>query len=186
MTINQLAKTSLAVARSLGLQPEQESKFATLIMTECLFGNSPLDQPGGYEEEPEPPEPAPTVPIETEPVKTTKKRIRKMKEAAAKVDPVRKLLCRANTKCICSVCAKPLYTVLSDIYDGLKAEDFAAKFLPIGHTKTIPIPTRLRAIDGCVMTDCPVCDGDMSLVLWGKKPERDFEDGSVGSTGRVE
>jgi len=184
MTTTQLAKTALAVARSLGLQPEQEHRFATLIMTECLFGNSPM------EEEPKgepPPAAAPTAPIKTEPRRTTEKRIRKMKEAAAKVNPVpKRLLCKAGVKCFCDTCKKPVFTILSDIYDGLKAEAFAAKFLPIGHGKTIPIPTRLRAVDGCVMTDCPVCGGDMSLILWGKKPEKDFEDGSVSSTGRLE
>ena len=185
MTINQLAKTSLAVARSLGLQPEQEQKFATLIMTECLFGNSPLDQPGGYEEEPEPPEPAPTAPIETEPVKTTKKRIRKMKEAAAKVDPVKKLLCKERHTSVCSVCSKKWMTN-KDVYDRMTIEDFSGCFTPVDHTKKLAVPTCIRAVDGCVMTDCPVCGGDMSLVLWGKKPERDFEDGAVGSTGRVE
>jgi hypothetical protein len=78
-----------------------------------------------------------------------------------------------------------VYRVINDIYDGLQAEDFAAKFLPINHGKLLPVPLKLRAIDGCVMTDCPLCDGDMTLVLWGKRPENDFADTGVGSIGDV-
>jgi hypothetical protein len=184
MTNQELAKASLKFAEALGLSDDNREEFALEIMKLSLgFGDSPLETASRVAME-EPPEPESRVFVETDTPRAAKKRVKEMKKAAEKATP-RKLLCRAETRCSCDICGKPLFMVLSDIYDGLKAEEFAAKFLPIGHTKTIPIPTRLRAIDGCVMTDCPVCGGEMSLILWGKRPEKDFDDNGVKSVGAI-
>ena len=186
MTSKKMAEACFIMAKALGLNEANKMEFTAQLMSLCLFGDSPIETVSRVVEEERDEDEPPHRPIKPDTRVALKKRVSAIKRAAKESDreeKPRKLLCRANTKCYCSTCAKPLYTVLSDIYDGLKAEEFAAKFLPIGHAKTIPIPTRLRAIDGCVMTDCPVCGGDMTLILWGKKPERDFDDGGVSSTG---
>lgn len=191
MTPQELAKVSILIARQLGLSSSNQEKFVVEVARQVLFGDVPVAAKETVEEA-VPPEPVST-PIKTEPPSKTKKRVRAMVKAAHVFEEKEKkredkkevkILCKSGHRCECSVCGKPLYQVTTDVKDKMPAENFAACFTPIDHKKPIPIPTRIRAIDGCVMTDCPVCGGDMTLVLWGRKPEKDFEDNGVSSTWR--
>jgi hypothetical protein len=188
MTIKDIAKVAMGVAVQLGLRDEQRGTFATQIMRECLFGDSPMEKPTrvvtkqrvASELE------GTTLEIKEKRGKRTKQRIEEtVRSEATPPQAPSKLLCRAGQKCVCETCERAVYTVINDVYDNMKAVDFAAKFMPIDHGKLMPTDFRLRAIDGCVMTDCPVCDGDMTLVLWGRKPEKDFDEGGVSSVGGV-
>jgi len=189
MTTPELAKVCMTLAHQLGLSSDNREDFALEIMKLSLFGDSTLETA---------PRPAPERAVATEREGTAvetrekqRKRVtqekRKEKRSEATPPPAvpKKLLCKAGQKCHCDICKKPVYTLINDLYDGMKAVDFAAKFMPIGHGKLMPTDFRIRAVDGCVMTDCPVCGGDMSLVLWGKKPENDFADGDAGSVGGI-
>ena len=169
----EIANVCVQLAKTLGMTEETRSDFAMEVMRVCLFGDSPLERPVRST----PPE------AEVELRGTTKKRVAAIKKAASEVDavnPPAKLLCRAYANCTCTTCKVPVCKTNQDVYDGMGAEDFANCFTP-----PLPVPTRIRAIDGCVMTDCPVCEGDMTLILWGKKPERDFDDAGAGSVGGI-
>lgn len=176
MKIKEIAEACMVLARHLGVDKDTQSDFAMEIMRLCLSGDSlptdPLPPP--------PRERVVDVDQKADRPATVRKRVRKMVKAARTVDPPKRLA-KAGQGCVCSTCARPVYQTVKDVYDRMPAGDFAACFSPVGHIRPFPVEFRLRAIDGCVMTDCPVCDGDMTLVLWGVRPEKDFDDSGVSS-----
>ena len=176
MKTKQIAEACMQVARGLGLKESERGNLATHIVAMCMFGGSPLETATTAA-------PERTVATKREGTAIQTKKKQTTREVKKEENKERKLLCRSGVKCHCDVCARDVFTVINDVYDGMTGVDFASKFMPIDHGKLMTVPMRLRAVDKCVMTDCPVCGGDMTLVLWGSRPANDFGEGSVGSVG---
>jgi hypothetical protein len=77
---------------------------------------------------------------------------------------------RVGDTCRCDECAKVVYEVKEEVYDGMPKEDFKKAFKRVGHTVFINPDWPYRNIDGCMMTTCPLCQTEEGLVLWGKRP----------------
>jgi hypothetical protein len=178
MEIQDIAKSCSVMAHTLGLRKKDYVMFISILMF-ALLGEESDRREQTVVEPNEPPD------VPTPSVQTPTKRTKKQPPKDVNRPTEQKMLCKEGQQCICSECKKVVYRVSADLFDGLNAEQFASHFTPVGHAKPFPAQFRVRAIDGCVMTDCPVCEGDMSLVLWGRKPENDFNDTGVGSVGEV-
>jgi len=189
MTINDRAKSAVAFAVFLGLEAKDLQTFALEVVALCLFKEKEKSQAEHVCED-DPSEPAGHL-VETKrkrvtPVKEEKKKEKNQErppQSSAQKSGNLRLLCRAGAVCVCDVCKAEVYRVNADIHDGLSGLMFASRFTPIGKAPQMPIPIRISAIDGCVMTDCPLCKAELGLILWGRKPERALDETSVGSVG---
>lgn len=83
-------------------------------------------------------------------------------------------------RCHCQNCKKDVYEIISPVYENMGTNEFNACYKPIGHTTQLP-----RMLDilpdesGNIATNCPVCNGKMSLWIIGRGDSSSFE----GPTG---
>jgi hypothetical protein len=82
----------------------------------------------------------------------------------------RTVFARPNQFCHCEQCGKDVFRIDKDVYDNMPREEFIAAFTPLVTETRISPDDKFQNVDGCMMTNCPVCAGEMSLVLWGRKP----------------
>jgi len=94
------------------------------------------------------------------------------------------ILCKAGAQSECSQCHKK-WTVTNNISNQMKIETFCLSFTPQGHDSAIKPPINLQVIDDSAITDCPVCEGNQTLLLWGRWPESKKGSDSYGDVGSV-
>jgi len=80
------------------------------------------------------------------------------------------ILAKEGHACVCNICTKVVYVVNKDIPDNCKIPEFINSFTPT--VESFPPLTRtaeIMNVDGQISTDCPLCKGNKSLYLTGKK-----------------
>ncbi len=99
----------------------------------------------------------------------------------------RVLLARRGQLCTCRACSQTVFQTERDLYDGMPTAEFVAAFKSLVAGIVFPSNARIQNVDDAVITDCPVCKKELSLLLWGSWPKSDFaiqdDVGSVGGEG---
>lgn len=80
------------------------------------------------------------------------------------VNPTR-ILAKTGQPCVCSNCAKVIYSVNRDIYEGCKVGDFVESFTAMPGCPKFDRSFKISNVNGVITTACPACGGDFSLYL---------------------
>lgn len=81
------------------------------------------------------------------------------------------IIAQPNDACVCTACAKHIYTVNRLVKEGDKVDDFLKSYTPMSGVKPLVHGIRISNTDNQISTDCPVCGSSMSLQL-AKGPQR--------------